>query len=250
MNEPVPVIITQSGPRGALLREMLAAEGRIAVHVPLIETRPVEIPRDVLSGLSSRSFAGWIFTSMPAAKFWLEAMETCGEALNWRRDSFVCYCIGEATANVLRRAGLRARTFDGVGDAEGLAQALIKHVQPPAAFLFCKGAQALSTLPDLMRAQSYEIVEVTTYHTRPAEIAADQLTKHAPAILTLFSPSGVQALVSHPELRVWVGRSDVWVVPFGETTALEAERCGLRIAAKPTRPTHEALIATLSLIHI
>lgn len=243
MRDTIPVFITQSGPRGAELVQSLHERGYRAFHSPLIETRSLVTPLPLaIRRLLGTKFDGWIFTSAVAARFWLDAIAGAEE---WKVSPPVCYCIGEATATSLRDAGLVVRTYEGVSDARGLAQKIMSGLPDGAKLLFIRGQRALRALPDELRAADYSIDEAVVYDTVPAVVEPHLFSQYTCAVVVLFSPSGIDAFLHTPSLAEWARGAGIRLVPFGHTTAEALVRTGLSAAAKPSRPTHEALLNTI-----
>lgn len=243
----VPVVITQSGDRGRSLTERLLDKGIVAVHHPLIDTVPIEA-KDFTTQLNElpRHFTAWIFTSVTAARVWLDLISFHSK---WSQGGPVCYCIGDATAMVLRAAGYDVVVFDGVRDAESLVHAIAqKHARQQLDFVFVRGQMASSAVPVGLHLANHRVYDLVVYETKRQLISAQVLSVYESgrSIWVLFSPSGVESLLyTNSDFVRHAVEGEVFVVAFGRTTARAVQEAGIPIAAVPETVTHDALIHTI-----
>lgn len=241
------VIITQSGDRGRALTERLIDCGVQAIHYPLIRTEPIDAAEWArqLQALPD-SFSAWIFTSVTAARSWLDAMSAWPE---WMAERRVCYCIGETTAHVLRDAGHPVVVFAGVKEAADLVQAIGRvHSNGEDVFVFVRGRQASLAVTTGLRALHFTVCELVVYDTKSEWISSRYplVNEWDRSIWVLFSPSGVDSLLqANRDFARLVETGHAQVVAFGRTTARALAERGIAIAAVPMAVTHDALIHTI-----
>lgn len=136
---------------------------------------------------------------------------------------------------VTSSAGQRAGADDGeAGDGR------------PPRVLFARGDLAASTVADGLRARGWQVDEVVAYRTvtappPPDDVRADWRAGRIRAAL-LTSASTVRALVEH----LGAPPDGTLLVAIGPTTAAEARRAGLPLAATADEQTMSGLVAALA----
>ncbi|MBT0993611.1 uroporphyrinogen-III synthase [Cellulomonas sp. DKR-3] len=116
----------------------------------------------------------------------------------------------------------------------------------PARVLFARGDLAASTVADGLRARGWQVDEVVAYRTvtappPPDDVRDDWRAGRIRAAL-LTSASTVRALVEH----LGAPPAGTLLVAIGPTTAAEARRRGLPLAATADEQTMSALVAALA----
>ncbi|GMA60559.1 uroporphyrinogen-III synthase [Alicyclobacillus fastidiosus] len=239
------VVITQSGERGRGLVRRLESLGVRAIHWPLISTvvrSAVDVRRQcerLPAGID-----GVLVTSATAARV---LAKLYGSA-DWKWGRAVCYCIGDATASVLREKGIPCVVFPGVRDGADMAEAMV--AQWPVGgrtFLFVRGVQARQTVSEALMAHGHAVVDLEVYDTIAAPCAQmESIGAGGPLIFVLFSPSGVQAFVQSARvIRDDVLRGRHLVVAFGRTTLAALNEAEIPVAFTPVEVTHDGLVDTL-----
>lgn len=241
------VAVTQSGMRGRGLTARLCQRSIPAFHCPVIETvvRPFA---EILPLISSLPIVdGVIITSATAARVMVALQKQIPE---WQWPQTVCYCIGEATAQAVQQAGGKTHVFPGVRDGADLADAMIRlWPQGGKTLLFIRGAQANAALPDKLKCAGHRVESLVVYDTTAQDLPELDWTSSR-MIWLLFSPSGVQALLSSlPSLVNLAAAQQHQVISFGRTTTNALAAAGVQVAAVPSTITHEALIETVSALY-
>jgi uroporphyrinogen-III synthase len=241
------VVVTQSGMRGRELTTQLCQLSIPAFHCPIIET--VERPfAEIVPHLSRLpAVDGVIITSAPAARVMVALQK---QMPDWQWPQTVCYCIGEATAQAVQQAGGMTRVFPGVRDGGDLADAMIGlWPRGGKTFLFIRGAKARTELPDKLRHAGHRVESLVVYDTKAQALPELDWTSRQ-VIWLLFSPSGVQALLSSlPRLANLAAAKRHQVISFGRTTTNALNAADVPVAAVPSTITHEALIETVSALY-
>src|SRR5262249_33532478 len=145
-------------------------------------------------------------TSANAVRFARERAETLGIDLAHVRA--VGVCVGPATAEAARAAGLPVDVVPDRGDAEGVLL-LLRRLSPRGRrFLLPRSSLAREVLPEGLRREGAEVDAVVAYRTVPAEVDAAGLCAALRAgefaALTFTSPSAVRhfaALLDPPSLE-------------------------------------------------
>lgn len=235
----------------------LAAAGATAEVVPLIAIEP---PQDVgpLDDALLALGAGWyrwlVVTSGAAVPVLAERAQAGGRTLAALvRDGRVQVAsVGPGTARALDDAGLRASlTPRGASTGANLAAQWPSPVstpadERPARVLFTRGDLAASTVADGLRERGWQVDEVVAYRTvtapaPPADVRDAWRTGQIRAAL-LTSASTVRALVEH----LGPPPAGTLLVAIGPTTADEARRLGLTLAATADEQTMSALVVALA----
>ncbi len=255
----------------------LAAAGAEAVVVPLVETVPPEDLGpldDVLLALGAGWYR-WLVVTSQAAVPVLEARAAhAGRTLaGIVADAHVqVAAVGPGTARALRDAGVvptlvprgestaralvaawpavprttRPPAGAGAGTAERPDPSGDGHAAAATRVLFPRGDLAATALADGLRVRGWQVDDVVTYRTVPASPPSDEVraawadgSVHA-ALLT--SASTVRELVA----QLGPPPPTTLLVAIGPTTAAEAHRLDLPLAAVATEQTMAGLVAALT----
>jgi len=238
----------------------LAAAGAQPVLVPLIAIDPPADPGrvdDALLALGSGWYRWLVVTSGAAVPVLAAHAQAAGRPLaRLVADGDVrVAAVGPGTTRALREAGVDTDlTPRGASTGANLAA---QWPCPPRTdphghgareprVLFARGDLAASTVADGLRARGWQVDEVVAYRTvtappPPDEVRDDWRRGHLHAAL-LTSASTVRALVEH----LGPPPAGTLLVAIGPTTAAEAERQGLPLAATADEQTMTGLVAALA----
>lgn len=171
-----PILITRPGPGAEALaqalRNRLGSEAQIVIS-PVMRIEPVA------SGLSGLTGARTLLLTSANAIGALDGQTGL--------QGLPCYCVGAATAQAARAAGLDAR--DGGGTADALARTVIAET-PPQPLLYLRGEHVASDLAGRLNAAGLETKETIVYRQVAQKLDPDAislLSGAAPVILPLFS---------------------------------------------------------------
>ncbi|GAA3814628.1 uroporphyrinogen-III synthase [Cellulomonas soli] len=236
----------------------LGAAGAQAVVVPLIETVLPEDPTDLDDTLLALG-AGWyswlVLTSAAAVPVLVDRAVDVDAPLEElvRRTGTRVAAVGPGTARALREAGLRVDLVPPTGSTAALlVEALLRvtAAEPalpdgPGRVLFPRGDLASATLADGLRARGWEVDDVVAYRTvaaapPSAEVVADWREGRIDAAL-LTSASTVRELAAH----LGTPPAGTLLVCIGPSTAAEARRLGLPVAAVAAEQTMQGLVTAL-----
>jgi len=230
----------------------LATAGARALVVPLIETVPPDDPTeldDLLLALGSGWYAWLAVTSAAAVPVLVDRAAEVGQPLpELVADGGVrVAAVGPGTARALEAVGLHVDLRpSGASTADALLAAWpAPAADAPAHVLFPRGDLAAATLADGLRARGWEVDDVVAYRTVRAAPPPDEVRRAwsdgsiRAALLT--SASTVRALVD----ALGAPPDGTLLVAIGPSTARQAERLGLPLAAVATEQTMTGLVDAL-----
>jgi uroporphyrinogen-III synthase len=159
----VGVLVTRPEQQAGPLCRLVESHGAIAVRFPVMEIRPVEVPRAKSALLRpAAAFDLIVFTSANAVKFGAPLLDAAGATVA---------AIGPATARALDQVGLRATVTPDTVDSEGL----LRHPQlargPGQRVLIVKGMQGRELLQQQFVERGAEVTVAEVY--RRERIAHD-----------------------------------------------------------------------------
>jgi uroporphyrinogen III methyltransferase/synthase len=252
------VLVTRPAERAGALARQLREAGAEPVRLPLVAIVPLRDPGLLDEALSRLGrYDAVLFTSRSAVRIFAQRLqardEPAGEAEPVRPRAV--WCVGPASAEEARRAGLEASVPARTGfDAEAMLEALARRGVAGQRLLFPCAVGARDVLPVGLRERGARVDAVPIYETRPVEHAGDALRAELAGgrlhALTFASPSAVSAFAAllDPEAR---GQAKACaVVALGRATAAALARESLApdaVAERPGAPgLVEALIRTLA----
>jgi uroporphyrinogen-III synthase len=210
---------------GVLDKEIvdMAFDLNVIVEIlPFIETKPVSMAalrKEVEPLVDQNAFI--IITSH-------NAIEALASAAAVSQTGWTFFCVGEATANQIKKFFGASSIAASAENARELADKIVKWGITGEMIFFC-GDQRRNELPDQLRDSGIDIKEVIVYET----IATPQkLAKNYEGIL-FFSPSAVQSFFSLNQLQ-----PETVLFTIGSTTAeaLQAfTKNKIMIADKPDK---------------
>lgn len=241
------VLITRDAEEAARTAEAVAGRGGIPVVFPCIAFAAPADPEALRRAVARwREYDRVVVTSPRGARVLLERLDRLGE---WpeaaERGRF--FAVGEATARVLRRGGLRDVRVPGQWQGEGLLEALLADGAARGRTLLVRAEEGRDVVPDGIRAAGGAVDVVAAYRTvrvTHSETAVEGLLAGTPPDLALFfSPSAFEAFMAiggASRVLEWLGT--VRVVAVGAVTAGAMERAGVVPSAVAVRPVLEQVL--------
>ncbi|MEN1973768.1 MULTISPECIES: uroporphyrinogen-III synthase [unclassified Cellulomonas] len=228
----------------------LRAAGAEPVVVPLIQTVPPHDPTELDDALLALEvgYYGWVaVTSAAAVPVLVDRAEETGHTLAGLLEDVRVAAVGGSTARALRDAGIRV---DLVPAGRSSAVALLAAWPPagaePQRVLLPLGDLAAPTLADGLAARGWPVDVVTTYRTVPGPAPE-------PPVRDAWATGGVDAVLltsgsTARNLLTMLGAppAGTLVCCIGESTAAEARRVGLSVAAVAGHQTPGDLVAALA----
>lgn len=251
-----PVLVARPAGRGETLSQLLAADGFVAEHRPLIELVLVgqeppsaadragaadrsgaadraDLLRD-LTDLAAGVFSHLVLTSRTTVDALLAV--TSGAPTLLVPSATRVIVVGEGTASALAEAGVSAHVVAG-----GSGAALVEEMDPPGAeslVWFPASAAASPTVREGLEAKGYRVRQTIAYRPRtldqPAEVTEGLPTGRYGA-LVLTSP-----MIARAAARIGV-HSSTPVVTIGDPTSAGARAAGLTVTAQAESTDDEAL---------
>ncbi len=235
MAEPVSalsgrrVVVTRAAEQADDLVSLLAAEGVIAVVVPLIEIVPEPAAATALAALNPTDFDWLVVTSPNGARAYLAAHTSAPRQVA---------AVGTATAAVLTAGGLTVTLVPVDQRAIGM---LAVFPAGRGRVLLVHAVDAEPTLATGLRATGWQVTESSPYRSAPAHPSAGQQLAALSADAVLFA-SGSAA-------RAWVGvfgnTTPPIVVAIGPQTATAVEQVGLKVSLVAADHSLPGLVAAL-----
>ncbi|QZN85579.1 uroporphyrinogen-III synthase [Cellulomonas sp. C5510] len=228
----------------------LRAAGAEPVVVPLIQTVPPHDPTELDDALLALEvgYYGWVaVTSAAAVPVLVDRADETGHTLAGLLAGARVAAVGGSTARALREAGVRV---DLVPTGRSSAVALLAAWPPaggePQRVLLPLGDLAAPTLADGLAARGWPVDVVTTYRTVPGpapepEVRDAWAAGEVDAVL-LTSGSTARNLLT----MLGAPPPGTIVCCIGDSTAAEARRAGLSVAAVAEHQTPGDLVAALA----
>ena len=189
-------------------------------------------------------FSGIIFTSKRSVEAVQLAMGP-NFATNWR-DKPV-YVVGSGTGRaVLSMLGLTNIRGEEAGQAESLAELIVKENATEGGYLFPKGNLARDVLPSILHSYGIETEDIVAYQTEASPDLTTLLSSiNTPEYVVIFSPSGAAAGL--PVLKKLHGDaiSQIKLVAIGQTTKAEIINQGFQVSSVLMKPNPESLVAIM-----
>jgi uroporphyrinogen III methyltransferase/synthase len=237
------VVVTRPKVDSRSMADALTILGADVIHVPILEI--VDPPSwDELDGALKRLNDGafeWVaFASAHAVAKTFERLGALGLDARAFAGSKVA-AVGTATERALIDEGIRPDLVPVRFTAKELAASMGRG---SGAVLLPRPLEAPRGIVDNLTAAGWDVVEVTAYDTRPAEVDPDAAARIAEGdfdIVTFLSPSAVDAFMD-----AFGSVSDEKLVAcIGPSTAEAAKGRGLRVDIVPDEHTAEGLVAAL-----
>lgn len=245
------VWVTRARLQAAELSSLLRAHGARVVELPAIEIAPPADWTRLDAALDNLAGYDWLlFTSVNGVTFFFERL-SLRHSLEPLRGVRIG-AIGPATAEAIRRRGLRVEVLPERFQAEGLVEALSKSAGQIRGkrFLVPRAEQARSVLPEALRRGGARVDVIAVYRAVVPESTRSEIgrafSSAPPDIVTFTSSSTVRNFVqlATPELlRQILDRARVAVI--GAITAETAEQLGLRVAICAQRFTIPDLVEAI-----
>jgi uroporphyrinogen-III synthase len=232
------ILVTRPQPDATRTAERLAALGHDVVVEPLFTLEVIEIKK-----IPEGPFEALAATSANAMRA-VRGMS----ALDPLRK-LPLHAVGMHTADAAREAGF-ADVVDAGGDAESLAENIVRHVRSPGRVLHLAGVERAKELGPLVAPRGIEVMVLELYRMRAADTlgaSAQRIASGAVDAVLHFSPRSAATFVVLAE-RAGVTEAARRLRHLCLSAAVAAELMPLRtsgeVAAEPNEP---ALLALLNL---
>lgn len=216
-------------PLTAALVEEAAAAGIAVDEIAFIETESivsVEVQQEI--ELVSTEMATVVFTSM-------NAVDAVTGFLDGHQPEWLIYCMGTATARLIRAYFGEERIAGTANDASALAELIAEDRFTDEVVFFC-GDQRRDELPGILKQHDIGVNEIVVYQT--IEIP-HKITKDYFGIL-FFSPSAVRSF-----FKVNKVSEKTILFAIGNTTAAEIKKFSSNKIIISDEPGKENLVAKM-----
>jgi uroporphyrinogen III methyltransferase/synthase len=240
------IVITRPRAQAAEFAAALEALGAEVIHFPTIRIEAMDDPEPLRRAAREADRFDWIvFTSVNGVAFFWAALREVGRDTRALAGVSIC-AIGPATATALELEGVRADLVPDRYVAEAVVEALAAETQLRGSrILLPRAAVARSVLPEQLRAQGAEVVEVAAYRTVPEQAETDALRARLRAgtvdLITFTSSSTVHNFVA--AVGSDIGRAEV--ASIGPITSATAREKGLPVHLEAREYTIAGLIAAI-----
>jgi uroporphyrinogen III methyltransferase/synthase len=244
------VLITRARHQVEGFRRELVDMGAAVVEIPTLEVRPMPMDdrvRKAIAGLGRTALV--IFASANAVAIFYKMLVESGADSRALHVSKLC-AIGQETAEMLEKHGLRPELVTSEYTAEGLAKALEGWEMEGIRVLVPRAEVARDALPSLLAMRGAEVEILPVYRAVcPAEAG--------PALLRLFGAEGVDVVTftssstvanfvrAFPEDRLPAVLGDAEVACMGPVTADTARKLGLRVDIVAREYTTHGLVQAI-----
>jgi uroporphyrinogen III methyltransferase/synthase len=243
------VVVTRARSQASNLTSLLEELGAEVLEVPTIEVVPVVDMSALDRELSRLGQYDWVlFTSVNGVELFFERLLACGGDVRDLHGAALG-AIGPATAEALRRRGLRVEVIPEEYRAEGMLRALGGRVRPGQRVLLPRARGARTVLPDMLRGQGAEVTEVALYEAVRVPVepeARERVLQGEADAITFTSSSTVRNFVAA------LGKEAAAAIPartrmvcIGPVTADTARSLGLRVDAVAEEYTIPGLVQAL-----
>jgi uroporphyrinogen III methyltransferase/synthase len=247
----VRVLVPRTRQQASELSLRLRSLGAEPVEAPTIAIEPARDPvalRRRLAEISEHVFDWLAFTSVNGVAAVWEQLAAAGGDTRLLAGVRVA-AVGSGTAHALRARGLEPDLVPERYTTRGLAEALIA-ADRPGRILLARADIATPTLASMLRAASWDVVEVEAYRTVPvpalAPEVAHQLRHGGLDIVAFASSSTVRNLV---DLLGGLPHADIRVASIGPVTSDACRQLGLRVDAEAAPHDLDGLVqATVSAV--
>ena len=244
------VLITRARHQVEGFRRDLVDMGAAVVEIPTLEVKPMptdERVRKAISRLGGTALV--IFASANAVGIFHTMLVETGADSRALHASKLC-AIGQETAEMLERHGLRPELVTSEYTAEGLAKALEGWEMEGMRVLVPRAEVSRDALPSLLAMRGAEVEILPVYQSVcPAEAG--------PALLRLFGAEGVDIVTftssstvanfvrAFPEDKLPAMLGDAEVACMGPVTADTARKLGLRVDIVAREYTTHGLVQAI-----
>lgn len=244
------VLITRARHQVEGFRRELVDMGAAVVEIPTLEVRPMPTDERVRKAIASLGRTALvIFASANAVAIFYKMLVETGADSRALHVSKLC-AIGEETAEMLEKHGLRPELVTSEYTAEGLAKALEGWEMEGMRVLVPRAEVARDALPSLLAMRGAEVEILPVYQAVcPAEAG--------PALLRLFGAEGVDLVTftssstvanfvrAFPEDKLPAVLGDAEIACMGPVTADTARKLGLRVDIVAREYTTHGLVQAI-----
>lgn len=244
------IVVTRARPQASDLAARLEALGARVLQLPTIEITPPESFEPLDRAIAALAACDWtVFTSVNGVQAFFDRMDTRGADARAFGNGRVC-AIGPATAEALRRRGIRADLQPEAYVAESILEAFDKIDLAGKRVLLPRADIARRALSDGLTSRGARVDTLTVYRTVAARDSDPSLLRRirdgGVDLITFTSSSTVKnfvTLLGEDDLAQALSRTTVACI--GPVTAATARDFGLTPAVVAATYTIPGLVAAI-----
>jgi len=244
------IVITRAAAQSEALVRELIVRGAIPVVLPLVSFAEPQDSAPLDAAIAEIQQFDWMMlTSAQAVRAVIKRGEELKISLNHAENKLQIACVGPATAEAARRAGLRVEYVAETHTGAALAEELGKRLKGAKVFL-PRSDRANPDLPPALKRHGALVTEVIAYRTlRPTAIDERNLrlvADGAADAVLFFSPSAVQhfaELFGGQQLRALQDKLAITAV--GPVTANALREAGVQRTVLAGDTTATAVVEAL-----
>ncbi|MDQ5987876.1 MAG: uroporphyrinogen III methyltransferase / synthase [Syntrophus sp. SKADARSKE-3] len=242
------IVITRPEAQAESLSDLLLDMGARAIHFPTIRIVAPESWTDCDNALAQLQTYQWmIFTSANGVRFFFERLQASGHDIRDLKDIRFC-TIGPATAEAIKKMGLRVDLIPREYISEGIVQAFENVNLQGAKVLLPRAEQARDVIPEGLTRLGAQVDVVTVYRTinsgREKKELEPLLNSGEVDVITFTSPSTVANFMEIMG-KDFVLPQTVKIAVIGPVTAAAAEKAGMPIHILQETYTIPGLVAAM-----
>jgi uroporphyrinogen III methyltransferase / synthase len=247
----IRVLVTRPAEHASSTVRAVTRRGGEAILIPMISIDPPESwgPCDEAIGRLA-TYDAVIFTSASGARAFLGRLMATAGCDGWRED-LPAFALGDATAAVLRRGGIRIVRVAAEAAGRTMAVEIVRTFPEGKRFLLPRGDQALEDLRELLTGEGKNVDAPVVYRTvppPPAELrrVKDLLAGNGVDVLTFASPSAARYFaLAVPSGQFQTLSPRPRIVVIGPTTAEAVRGLGYPVDAVSAAASAEGLATAI-----
>ncbi len=244
------IVLTRAKGQSAELVAELEEQGAEVLELPCLEIAPPESWEALDRAIASLDQFDWVvLSSANGVESLLARLEAAGKDARALATAKIAV-VGEATAEALRKAHLRADLVPGEFNSEGLLAELARRGVSGKRFLIVRAVEGRELLPAELAKLGAHVELVAAYRSiRPAaDVSAvrERARQGRLSSVVFASPSAVRNFVEHfdPREALEILKA-TRIAVIGPTSARAVESLGLAVAILPEQATMESLARAL-----
>lgn len=245
------ILVTRARKQAGELSERLRAEAAFVTEIPTISIEPPRTMRGLDQAIRNLSDFAWvIFTSVNGVDAFFARLEKLGRDARTLADARIAV-IGPATAERLKKYGVRADVAADTYQAEGVLKKLPARVVRDRAVLIARAEKARAVLPEELKKRGAKVAVVSCYRAVIPGTSRSQLRRliraNPPDLLTFASSSMVENFVKilKTDRKLWMRARKIPAACIGPITTKTAKQLGLNVVIQPKEYTIPALVEAI-----
>ena len=243
------VLVTRTRSQASQLSGLLAEKGAEVIEIPTLEIVPRPLTAEAERLIRDAGAYDWVvFTSANGVEIFMDRLFELGRDARALKGAKIA-CVGEATAESLRRSGVRADLVPTDYKQEGLVQAFSSVELEGKKILLPRPKEGRDLLLNWLRGHKAKVDDFVLYESRPPKGSAQRLRRlfaeeGGVDLLTFAASSAADnfyKLFNPSQRRKWLKKLPVAVI--GPVTAKTIRSWGGRVTMQALPYTIPSLVA-------